>query len=109
MATKLYVGNLSYDTTEDQIKELFSQAGSVVSVDLIADKHSGRSKGFAFVEMGGDEAAKTAITTLNDKEIDGRNIIVNEAKPREDRPSGGSRSYGGGGGGGGGGYRQRRF
>lgn len=108
MATKLYVGNLSYDTTDEKIKELFSQAGSVVSVDLITDKYSGRSKGFAFVEMGGDEAAKTAITTLNNTEVDGRNIVVNEAKPREDRPSGGSRSYGGGGGGGGG-YRQRRF
>ncbi len=110
MATKLYVGNLSYDTTDEQIKELFSQAGSVVSVDLITDKHSGRSKGFAFVEMGGEEAAKAAITTLNNTEVDGRNIVVNEAKPREDRPrgGGGSRSYGGGGGGGGG-YRQRRF
>ncbi len=88
MTTKLYVGNLTYDTTEDQVKELFAKSGSVLSVDLISDRQTGRSKGFAFVEMGGEEAAKAAITALNDSQLDGRNIIVNAAKPREERPNG---------------------
>lgn len=101
MATKLYVGNLSYDVTADKLKELFGQAGTVVSADVITDRATGRSKGFAFVEMGGDEAAKTAIETLHDVELEGRKLVVNEARPRENRPSGGF--------GGGSGYRQKRY
>lgn len=97
VATKLYVGNLSYDVTEDQLKELFSTAGVVVSVSLITDRHTGRSKGFGFVEMGSDEAGKAAIEKLNGSEFEGRKLNVNEARPREERPSGG-RGFGGGGG-----------
>lgn len=104
MATKLYVGNLPYEVTEDQLKELFSPHGTVVSVNLITDRQTGRSKGFAFVEMGGEEAAKAAIEALNDKEFDGRKLTVNEARPREERPSGSRGGYGGGGG-----YHQRRY
>jgi len=96
VATKLYVGNLSYEVTEEQLKELFSGAGSVVSVDLITDRQSGRSKGFAFVEMGSDDAAKAAIEKLNNTDFEGRKLNVNEAKPREERPSGGRRFGGGG-------------
>lgn len=102
MGTKLYVGNLSYEVTEEQLKELFSGAGSVVSVDLITDRQSGRSKGFAFVEMGSDDAAKAAIEKLNNTDLEGRKLNVNEAKPREERPSGG-RGFGGGG------YSPRRY
>lgn len=100
MATKLYVGNLSYETTEDQLREMFAGIGEVDSVALITDRHSGQSKGFAFVEMSKDEEAKTAIAQLNGKEIDGRTMNVSEARPREERrPSGGfgrSGGYGGG-------------
>lgn len=103
MATKIYVGNLSYDTTEDQIRELFTAIGEVESVSLIIDRHSGRSKGFAFVEMPKEEEAKTAISQLNGQQIDGRTMSVSEARPREDRrPSGGGYGRGGGYGGGGG-------
>lgn len=100
VATKIYVGNLSYETTEDQLRAVFADVGEVDSVTLITDRHSGRSKGFAFVEMSNDEEAKTAITQLNGKEIDGRTMNVSEARPREDRrPSSGfSRSGGYGGG-----------
>lgn len=87
MATKLYVGSLSYNTNEDALKELFSQAGTVVSASVITDKMSGRSKGFGFVEMSSDEEAKKAIETLNGKELDGRNIVVDEAKPMKQRDS----------------------
>ena len=105
MAKKLYVGNLSYSVTEDQLRELFSTVGEVVSSTVITDRMTSRSKGFGFVEMATDEAAKAAIDKLNGKEIDGRQINVAEANPpREDR----GRGFGGGGGGGGGG-RQRRF
>jgi RNA recognition motif-containing protein len=83
---KLYVGSLSYDTSEDALKDLFSQAGAVDSVAIIADKISGRSKGFGFVEMSSEEEAKKAIEMFNGKELDGRNIIVNEAKPMERKP-----------------------
>ena len=100
MGSKLYVGNLSYDTTEDQIKELMSKSGSVDSVSLIMDKFSGRSKGFAFVEMENDEAAKKATTEANGVEIDGRAIIVNEARPPKHSRGG----FGGGGGRPGGGF-----
>lgn len=86
MATKLYVGNLSWNTTEDGLKDIFSQAGSVVSATIMTDRMTGRSRGFAFVEMGSDQEAQKAIESLNGKEIDGRAIVVNEAKPQSERP-----------------------
>ena len=86
MAKKLYVGNLSYDTTEDSLKDIFTEAGAVESVAIIKDKFSGRSRGFAFVEMTNDEDAEKAIGMFNEKDIDGRNLVVNEAKPMADRP-----------------------
>lgn len=90
MATKLYVGNLDYSTTSDQLQVHFSQAGKVVEVNVITDRFSGRSKGFAFVEMGSEKEAKEAIEMFNDKDFQGRKIIVNEARPKTDsnfRPS----------------------
>jgi cold-inducible RNA-binding protein len=89
MATKLYVGNLSPNTTEAQILELFKQSGNVVSCTLIMDKATGKSKGFGFVEMGSDAEAAKAIPDCNGKELDGRTLKVNDAKPREERPRGG--------------------
>ena len=86
MTNKVYVGSLSFDTTEDALKDLFSQAGKVDSVSIIIDKFSGRSKGFAFVEMSSEEEAKKAIEMFNGKELDGRNIVVDEAKPMEKKP-----------------------
>lgn len=86
MAKKLYVGGLSYQTTEDSLGAAFAQAGTVVSAIVIKDKFSGQSKGFGFVEMSTDEEAAAAITALDGKELDGRTIKVNEAKPMEDRP-----------------------
>lgn len=86
MAKKLYVGNLSYDMTEDALKDTFSQAGTVESAVIIKDKMSGRSKGFGFVEMSTDEEAQKAIEALNGKEFDGRALTVNEARPMEERP-----------------------
>jgi len=86
MAKKLYVGNLSYDMTEDALKDAFSQAGTVESAIIIKDKMSGRSKGFGFVEMSTDEEAQKAIEMLNGKEFDGRALTVNEARPMEERP-----------------------
>lgn len=86
MATKLYVGNLSPNTTESQILDLFKQSGNVVSCVLIKDKVTGTSKGFAFVEMGSETEAAKAMADRNGKELDGRALKVNEAKPREDRP-----------------------
>ena len=110
MAKKLYVGGLSYDTTENALKEAFSQAGTVESATIIIDKISGRSKGFGFVEMSSDEEAQKAIETLNGKELDGRNITVNEARPMEPRPRQGGFDRGGGGGRGGfGGDRRNRY
>jgi len=113
MAKKLYVGNMSYDTTEDSLKDHFSQAGAVESAIIIKDKMSGRSKGFGFVEMSSDEEAQAAIDAYNGKELDGRTITVNEARPMEDRPrrEGGFNRGGRGGGndrGFGGGDRGRR-
>ena len=112
MGSKLYVGNLSYNTTGSDLEQLFSQHGTVQSAEVIADRETGRSKGFGFVQMGSDQEAQAAITALNGQEHDGRQLTVNEAKPREDRPrgGGGGGGYGGGGGGrggrggGGGGY-----
>jgi cold-inducible RNA-binding protein len=86
---KLYVGNLSFDTTESQLRELFAPFGSVQTVQLIVDRDTGRSKGFGFVEMGSDNEAQAAIGGMNGKSIDGRTIAVNEARPKESRPGGG--------------------
>ena len=105
MGNKLYVGNLSYNTTGSDLEQLFAQHGTVQSAEVIADRDTGRSKGFGFVEMSSQEEAQKAIAALNGQEHDGRALTVNEAKPREDRPRGGGGGYGGGrGGGGGGGY-----
>ncbi|MFC1461541.1 RNA recognition motif domain-containing protein [Verrucomicrobiota bacterium] len=95
MGTKLYVGNLSFDSTENDLKDLFAQAGDVVSCALIMDRDTGKSRGFAFVEMSSEEDAQKAIADFNGKDLDGRALKVNEAKPREDRPR---RDSGGGGG-----------
>jgi len=115
MSKKIYVGNLSYQTTEGDLTNLFEQVGQVDSVNVITDRDTGRSKGFAFVEMGNEDADK-AITQLNGTEVNGRTLTVNEARPREERSGnrggggygrsggGGARGgYGGGRGGGGGG------
>ena len=114
MDVKLYVGNLSHTTTEDDLRTLFAQAGTVASVAVIKDRETGASKGFAFVEMTNDEEAQRAIDSLNGKEVDGRAWNVNEARPKAERsgprPGGGFNRGGGGGrggygrGGNGGGY-----
>src|SRR5436309_13978919 len=101
MGTKLYVGNLSFNTTENELQELFSQAGAVQEVMLMQDKFTGKSRGFAFVTMSSDQEAQNAISQFNGKTIEGRALTVNEARPRESRPPGGG---GGGGGRGYGGY-----
>ena len=105
-AMKLYVGNLSFQTTSDDLLQLFGQYGSVTSAQIVTDRDTGRSRGFAFVEMG--SGAEQAIEATNGVEFMGRNLTVNEAKPREDRPRSGGGGSGGGGGGrggsGGGGY-----
>jgi cold-inducible RNA-binding protein len=105
MSTKLFVGNLSFNTTENDIEDAFAAHGTVSRVDLMMDRMSGKSRGFAFVTMESPEAAQVAISAMNGAQLDGRALTVNEARPREERPSGG----GGGGGfrggsGGGGGY-----
>ena len=99
MATKLYVGNLSFTTTEGDLKEHFATCGTVVSCNVIMDKYTNKSRGFAFVEMGSQEEANKAIAEKNGVEFQGRALTVNEAKPREDRPRG---NFGGDRGGGGG-------
>ena len=112
MGKKLYVGNLTYQVTETDLEQLFSQFGTVQSAQVIQDRETGRSKGFGFVEMSSDAEAQAAIQALNEQEHEGRRLTVTEAKPREDRGGGGgygggrSGGYGGGGGGrsGGGGY-----
>jgi RNA recognition motif-containing protein len=86
MDTKLYVGNLSYDTSEDTLRTLFAQAGTVTSVAMIKDRDTGRPKGFAFVEMGSQAEAENAIRMFNNREVDGRALKVNVARPREERP-----------------------
>lgn len=108
MATKLYVGGLAYSVTDDQLKDFFASAGTVVSAQVIVDRDSNQSKGFGFVEMSSDDEAKKAIADLNGKEIDGRAIMVNEARPKEDRSGGGGGGGYGGGGGNRGGYGNRR-
>jgi RNA recognition motif-containing protein len=103
---KLYVGNLPYQVGDAELEQLFSEFGSVQSVQVIHDRDTGRSKGFGFVEMGSDQEAQAAIQSLHDQEVNGRRLTVNEAKPREPRSGGGGYGGGGGGGygGGGGGY-----
>lgn len=91
MKKKLYVGGLSYDTTDESLLNLFTQAGEVASAAVITDRYSGRSRGFGFVEMAEEEGARKAIEELNGAELDGRNIIVAEARERSDRPRGGPR------------------
>lgn len=112
MAAKLFIGSLSWDTTNDSLKDLFATVGTVVSATVLTDKFTGKSRGFGFVEMSSDEEAQKAIAELNGKTLDGRAIVVNEARPMEPRTGGGGggRSFGGGsggyrGGGGGGGGR----
>ena len=106
MGTKLYVGNLSFRTTAEELRDAFASAGTVESASVIEDRDTGRSRGFAFVEMATAEEAAAAIEQFNGKDFGGRNLTVNEAKPREDRGGrgggGGRGGYGGGGGGGGG-------
>ena len=114
MSTKLYVGNLSFNTSNEDLQDLFGQAGTVESANIVEDRDTGRSRGFGFVEMSSAEEVKAAIEQFNGKEVDGRSLTVNEARPREERSGGGggggNRGGGGGGrggnrgGGGGGGY-----
>jgi RNA recognition motif-containing protein len=109
MGTKLYVGNLSFRTTSEELRDAFAAVGKVESASVIEDRDTGRSRGFAFVEMATPEEAAAAIEQFNGKDFGGRNLTVNEAKPRTDRGGGGGRGgYGGGGGdrGGGGGYER---
>ena len=101
MGKRLYVGNLAYSVTNESLEQLFAEFGTVVSAQVIQDRDTGRSKGFGFVEMEDDNAAREAIKGMHEKEHDGRPLTVNEAKPREER-SGGGGGYGGGGGGRGG-------
>jgi RNA recognition motif-containing protein len=105
MGKKLYVGNLSFNSSEQDLEDVFAEFGTVESVNIIEDRDTGRSRGFGFVEMSSDQEATNAIAELDGKEVDGRNLKVNEAKPRENRGGGGGGGrggYGGGGGGGGG-------
>ena len=105
MSTKLFVGNLSFDTTELDLQDLFAAAGPVTEVNIVTDRATGRPRGFAFVTMATPEGAAAAIQQLGGKNVNGRDLTVNEARPREERPGGGGgggRGYGGGGGGGGG-------
>jgi RNA recognition motif-containing protein len=107
MGRKLYVGNLPYSATEQSLREAFAASGTVDSVSLITDRDTGQSKGFAFVEMSSDREAQAATEAMNGTMLDGRQIKVNEAKPRENRGGGGGGGNRGGFGGGGGGYGRR--
>ena len=110
MGKKLYVGNLTYGTTDSTLEQLFGEFGTVQSAQVIMDRDTGRSKGFGFVEMGSDQEAQAAIAGLSGKEVHGRTLTVNEAKPREDRGGSGRGGHGGGRGGyGGGGGRRDRY
>lgn len=91
MAKKLYVGNLPYTVSEDQLRELFTQVGEIASITMITDKYTGASKGFGFVEMSTEDGAKEAIKRFNGYALDNRSLTVNEARPREERPGGGRR------------------
>lgn len=95
MTTKLFVGKLPYSTTDEELRGLFARAGTVVSARVISDKFSGQSRGFAFVEMGSEEEAKKAVQEFNNYNLGGRAIVVNEARPKEERPS--SQGHSGGG------------
>jgi RNA recognition motif-containing protein len=88
MATKLFIGSLAWTTTDDSLRDFFATVGTVASANVIVDRDTNRSKGFGFVEMSSDEEAKKAVDELNGKELDGRAIVVNEARPREERPRG---------------------
>jgi cold-inducible RNA-binding protein len=106
MGRKLYVGNLPFRVDDAALSEIFTRAGTVESATVARDQSTGRARGFGFVEMASDEEAQRAIETLNNSDIEGRTIVVNEARPKTERPGGGGggRGYGGGGGGGRGGY-----
>ncbi len=105
MSTKLYVGNLSFNTTNQDLQDLFAQVGTVESANVVEDRDTGRSRGFSFVEMSSKEEGQNAIEQLNGKEVDGRGLNINEARPREERSGGGGGRGGyGGGGNRGGGY-----
>ena len=109
MSMKLYVGNLSFQTTSEDLQELFAQAGTVESATVVEDRETGRSRGFGFVEMASKQEGEAAIQQFNGKEVGGRALTVNEARPREDRGGGGGGNrFGGGGGGGRGGYGGNR-
>lgn len=109
MATKLYVGNLSYETTDQTLNDLFSEVGSVTSAQVVTDRYTGQSRGFGFVEMATEDEAQQAIAAINGRAVGGRTLTVNESRPREEggRGGGGGRSGGGGGGYGGGGGGNR--
>ncbi len=96
MSMKLYVGNLSFQTSDTELQQLFSQAGTVESASIVEDRDTGRSRGFGFVEMASKEEGEAAIAQFNGKEINGRNLTVNEARPRENRGGGGRGGFGGG-------------
>jgi RNA recognition motif-containing protein len=104
MSMKLYVGNLAFQTSSEDLQQLFAQAGTVESASVVEDRETGRSRGFGFVEMSSKEEGEAAIAQFNGKEVNGRNLTVNEAKPRENRGGGGGGRGGFGGGGGRGGY-----
>jgi cold-inducible RNA-binding protein len=114
MNNKLFVGNLSFNTTENDLQDAFAAHGTVLEANLMMDRASGRPRGFAFVTMSSDEEAQKAMNAMNGANLDGRNLTVNVARPREERSGGGGgggghgggRGYGGGGGGGGGGGRR---
>ena len=110
MSNKLFVGNLSFDTTENDLQDAFAAHGTVTETNLMMDRTTNRPRGFGFVTMSSEEEAQKAISALNGTQLDGRAITVNVARPREERPAGGGggrREYGGGGGGGGAGRRER--
>jgi len=107
MSTKLYVGNISFNTSNSDLEQLFGKVGTVLSSNIIEDRETGRSRGFAFVEMSSSQEAENAIASINGTEVNGRQLLVNEAKPREENGGGGGGrggNRGGGGGGGRGGY-----
>lgn len=109
MGKKLYVGNLAYGITEGALEQLFAAHGTVQSVQIIMDRDTGRSKGFAFVEMGSDQEAQAAIQALNLQQVEGRALTVNEARPKTEGGGRGGPRGGGGGGGDRGGFRERRY
>ena len=109
MSMKLYVGNLAFQTSSSDLQDLFAQAGTVEPASVVEDRDTGRSRGFGFVEMSSREEGEAAINQLNGKEVGGRSLTVNEAKPREDRGGGGRGGFGGGNRSGGGGNRGSRW